>query len=199
MQLYGASLYWHLASTPGDSVAEADADLWRGKSVLEVACMRGGGARFLAEVAGVGAYVATDDFAENIDFCSQAPEIPPNLRFECLPAADLASHFAAGTFDAVLCVEAAAEFVDLPAFLRGASHVLRPGGRLLLCDAFTAGRLKELLDAFPKTTMRQIWRASSTHPACARSTPTHRAAALVWQPLPAPVALGALVWRRSLW
>eukprot|EP00929_Paragymnodinium_shiwhaense_P049658 TRINITY_DN25029_c0_g1_i3.p1 TRINITY_DN25029_c0_g1~~TRINITY_DN25029_c0_g1_i3.p1 ORF type:complete len:177 (-),score=16.08 TRINITY_DN25029_c0_g1_i3:208-738(-) len=66
-QLYGAAVYWHLASTlPGE---EANADLLRGTDVLEVGCMLGGGARYLAEVCKPRNYVATDINGDYIEAC----------------------------------------------------------------------------------------------------------------------------------
>lgn len=147
MQLYGAALYWHLATTPGEAPGKADVDMLRGKDVLEVACMRGGGARYLKEVAGPRLYVATDAVDSHVERCrGEGPEVE-GLRFEVADAAALSDAFAADTFDVVMCVQAAASFGDLPGFGRGLMHVLRPEGRVILCDALSRQAMKDVLDA----------------------------------------------------
>lgn len=147
MQLYGAALYWHLATMPGEKMRSADTDMIRGKDVLEVACMRGGGARYLAEVAGPRRYVATDNLQQHIDQCKSLHTPMENLTFEVADAMQLQEAFDANSFDFVIVVQAAAQFQSLRTFLQGVQHVLRPGGRLLLADAFNRENLNDLLDA----------------------------------------------------
>jgi len=152
MQLYGAALYWHAATTPREKMRKPDLDMLRGKDVLEVACMRGGGARYLTEVAGVNSYVATDNVQEHLDACSRlAPH--PNLRFEHADALALSHHFAPASFDAVICVQAVASFADIPRFVREASRVLRPGGRLIICEALVRDKFKFILDTVAEESM----------------------------------------------
>merc|ERR1711879_295185 len=137
MQLYGAALYWHLAITPGSKANEADPDLIRGKDVLEVACMRGGGARYLTEVGGPRTYVATDNLSEHIERGKKlhADATAPGLRFEVADALSLHEVYPAESFDVVLCIQAAANFSAIRIFLESAKYVLRPGGRVIFCDS----------------------------------------------------------------
>ncbi|CAE8647161.1 unnamed protein product [Polarella glacialis] len=147
MQLYGAAMYWHMATMASDNCKQANPDLMRGKDVLEVACMRGGGARYLAEVAGPRRYVAIDNVQAHIDRCRKDHGEWPGLEYEVLDAIELADSFPAESFDFVLCIQAANSFEDMGAFVRGASKVLRPGGLLLLCDAFSRTQNTRLMDA----------------------------------------------------
>merc|ERR1712096_135858 len=131
-----------------------DKDFLRGKDMLEVACMRGGGARYLAEVAAPRTYIGTDSVKEQVDLCRRlhcgdAPERPalPGLRFEVADASRLPEVYPAESFDMVLCVQAASQFEDIAGFVRGSAEVLRPGGHLVIADAFTRNRLKLISDA----------------------------------------------------
>merc|ERR1719221_804986 len=71
----------------------------------------------------------------------------PNLRFEKADALTLDLSYPAESFDFVLCVQSAASFSDPRAFIRGAKHVLRPGGRILFCDAMSRNTLQIYLEA----------------------------------------------------
>lgn len=145
MQLYGAALYWHAATRPREKMREADLDMFRGKDVLEVACMRGGGARYLAEVLEPRSYVATDNVQEHIDICSRHPP-RDNLRYELVDAMALSHHFQAASFDVVMCVQAVSSFGDIARFIRESSQLLRPGGRLIICEALVRDKFKTILD-----------------------------------------------------
>lgn len=154
MQLYGAALYWYMATMPGKKAIHADPHMLRGKDVLEVACMRGGGARYLMEVAGPRRYVATDFVEHHVELArSLRPETPGGLEFMHAGAADLADSFPPETFDFVLCVQAVASFTDLPRFVHGVRHVLRPGGRLLVCDALRRGVADTLVQELERAGM----------------------------------------------
>lgn len=146
MQLYGAALYWHCATISKEKIGKADPDMLRGKDVLEVACMRGGGARYLVEVAGPRSYVAVDNVQENIDICHQRHTPHENLRFEVADAMALTHHFQPESFDAILCVQAVASFDDVPRFVRDAKQLLRPGGRLIICEGLIRDKFKHILD-----------------------------------------------------
>lgn len=153
MQMYGAATYYHLATMPSKKVADRDVDMLRGKDVLEVACTRGGGARYLAQVLGPRRYVATDAAQSFIDTCRSSHPPLDNLEFEVADAVDLTAKFPENSFDYVLVVQASAEFGDIPGFVRSVNRVLRPGGRLLMCDPFIRDELKKLLDTFAETGM----------------------------------------------
>ena len=149
MHMYGAALYWHVAVTVGDSIVDLDEDHLREKSVLEVGCMRGGGARYLAEVAAPREYVATDTSQANVDACNNIHvPLPLNLRYEQADVGSLPAKFGTDAFDALICVEAAADMEDKAAFAQSARTVLKPNGVILLCDAFMPQELHDLLDRF---------------------------------------------------
>ncbi|CAK9034612.1 Probable phthiotriol/phenolphthiotriol dimycocerosates methyltransferase 2 [Durusdinium trenchii] len=143
MHMYGAALYWQLATATGDSMSDTDSELLRGKRILEVSCMRGGGARYLAEVTGAGKYVAVDEREENIETC-KSHDPWPSLSYERLSVRDFSTRFAAGDFDVLLCVEAGADFEKVE-FAEQAEHVLSSGGLLLMCDVFMKDQVRELL------------------------------------------------------
>lgn len=109
MHMYGAALYWHMATSPGESMVTLDPDLLRNKKVLEIECMRGGGARYLAEVAGPECYVATDEREENIEICHAVHDVFPGLSYQQVKLSDIPSTFEKNSFDAMLCVEAGAD------------------------------------------------------------------------------------------
>lgn len=145
MHMYGAALYWHMATSRGESMVNLDENMLRNKKVLELECMRGGGARYLAQVAGPAEYVATDENGENIQICQAIHEpLPPGLSFQQVKVAEIPNTFEKESFDAVLCVESCSE-LDKKEFVQSAGHVLRPGGLLLLCDAFMQDQVRELL------------------------------------------------------
>lgn len=146
MQLYGAAMYWHAATMPTEHMKQADPDMLRGKDVLEVACMRGGGARYLVEVAGPASYVAIDNVQEHIDGC-QRLDPHPNLRFQLADAMALGQHFPAESFDAILCIQSVAAFDDIQRFVREASNLLRPGGRLIITEGLVRDKFKDILDS----------------------------------------------------
>lgn len=143
MQIFGAAFYWHLATTPYTGKAkDHNPDMMRGKDVLEVACMRGGGARYLMEAAGPRSYIATDA-VEHSRWTSKA--CPPGLSFQCVDAHQLPTSFSAESFDFILCIQAVGCFGNLAPFMHGVAHVLRPGGKLLMADAVSRDQLKEIM------------------------------------------------------
>lgn len=148
MKMYGTSLYYYLATMAhNEKIRQASVDLLRDKDVLEVACMRGGGAWYLSQVLGPRRYVATDKSQEHIDTCFKMHTQVDGLEFAVADAMSLEDKFDAESFDFVLCVQAAAEFVDIRRFLVGVRSVLRRNGQLFLCDAYTRDSLKTFLDA----------------------------------------------------
>jgi len=147
MMLYGGALYYHVATNVTEKFKKANPDLLRGKDVLEVACMRGGGARYLMEVCEPRRYLAVDHVHEHIDSCRANFGEWPGLEYEVMDAHELAQKLPADSFDFVLCIEAAASFEKPELFVEGVVHVLRRGGRLLLADALEKKTNIKLLDA----------------------------------------------------
>ena len=114
-------LYHHVAS---------QADL-RGKDVLEVSCGHGGGAAYLSRTFKPHRYMGLDLNPAAIRFCRQHHRMD-GLAFQQGDAEQLP--FQAGSFDAVINVEASHCYPDFRRFLAEAARVLRPGGHLLYAD-----------------------------------------------------------------
>lgn len=145
-QTYGAALYWHLATMPGENLKKADPTWLKGKEILEVGCMRGGGARYLAEVCETKRYIATDSLQEHIQECLKLHSAFPGLRFEVADATKLAENYPGSTFDFVLAVQVDLSREGYVRFVEGAHAVLRTGGRLLLCGPVGRAKLQSILD-----------------------------------------------------
>jgi len=152
LQTCGAALYWHLACVAaGRASVESDVKPLTGLDVLEVACLRGGGARYLATIAGPRSYVAIEGSMERVEGCRRrhAAEASDLLQFQHVSADALGEHFPANSFDLVISVEPGDRIGDSPhAFAAGVAHVLRPGGVLLLCDMLSSTALEEMQESF---------------------------------------------------
>ncbi|CAK9117929.1 unnamed protein product, partial [Durusdinium trenchii] len=147
MMMYGGALYWHLATNISERRKEADPELLRGKDVLEVGCMRGGGARYLMEAAEPRRLLAVDNVQEHIESCRANFGEWPGLEYEVMDAHELSTSIPAASFDFVICIESFASFEHLDVFVAGCAHALRQGGRLLLADAIERRTNTKLLDA----------------------------------------------------
>jgi SAM-dependent methyltransferase len=102
-----------------------------GKKVLEVSCGHGGGASYLMRTLDPASYTGLDLNTVGIEFCRKRHKLP-GLDFvqgnaESLPFPDQ-------SFDAVLNVEAAVNYQDVPRFFAEVHRVLRPGGHFLYAD-----------------------------------------------------------------
>ncbi|CAK9117877.1 unnamed protein product, partial [Durusdinium trenchii] len=147
MMMYGGALYWHLATNISERRKEADPELLRGKDVLEVGCMRGGGARYLMEAVEPRRLLAVDNVQEHIESCRANFGEWPGLEYEVMDAHELSTSIPAASFDFVICIESFASFEHLDVFVAGCAHALRQGGRLLLADAIERRTNTKLLDA----------------------------------------------------
>ncbi len=110
----------------------------RGKKVLEVSCGHGGGASYLMRTLDPASYTGLDLNTVGIEFCRKRHKLP-GLDFvqgnaESLPFPDQ-------SFDAVLNVEAAINYQDVPRFFAEVERVLRPGGHFLYADCRYADRI----------------------------------------------------------
>lgn len=102
-----------------------------GREVLEVSCGHGGGASYLMRTLRPASYVGLDLNTVGIEFCRERHNLP-GLDFvegnaESLPFPDR-------SFDAVINVEAAINYQDVPRFFAEVDRVLRPGGHFLYAD-----------------------------------------------------------------
>ena len=131
--------YWRpgtrTAAEAGDNLVDALLDRvgTRPRTVLDVACGAGATTRRLgirlggASITGIGISGAQ---------LAAARRRAPGARFVCMDATHLG--FANGSFDAVVCVEAAFHFVTRARFFVEAFRVLAPGGSLVLSDVLMA-------------------------------------------------------------
>lgn len=102
-----------------------------GKEVLEVSCGHGGGASYLMRTLHPARYTGLDLNTVGIEFCRKRHNLP-GLNFvqgnaESLPFPDQ-------SFDAVINVEAAINYQNVPKFYAEVERVLRPGGHFLYAD-----------------------------------------------------------------
>jgi ubiquinone/menaquinone biosynthesis C-methylase UbiE len=102
-----------------------------GKKILEVSCGHGGGASYLMRTLAPASYTGLDLNTVGIEFCRRRHNLP-GLDFIHGNAEDLP--FPDQAFDAVLNVEAAINYRDVPRFFAEVRRVLRPGGHFLYAD-----------------------------------------------------------------
>jgi ubiquinone/menaquinone biosynthesis C-methylase UbiE len=102
-----------------------------GKKVLEVSCGHGGGASYLTRTLHPASYTGLDLNSVGIEFCRKRHNVP-RLDFvqgnaERLPFPDRC-------LDAVINVEAAVNYQNVPRFFAEVERVLRAGGHFLYAD-----------------------------------------------------------------
>jgi len=141
-----------------------------GERVLDAGCGRGGStARLAARGAEV---VGLDLLPENVSEAEIRFGCDSNVRFAVadvtrLPLRCAGIDLADGSFDAVLCLEAAFHFgaKGRRAFLEQAWRLLRAGGRLLLVDFVWRDLEPERIEALdPKRLVRDTWRFTEFEP-----------------------------------
>jgi ubiquinone/menaquinone biosynthesis C-methylase UbiE len=102
-----------------------------GKEILEVSCGHGGGASYLMRTLHPKSYTGLDLNTVGIDFCRRRHALS-GLSFVHGNAENLP--FPDQCFDAVINVEAAINYRDVPRFFAEVERVLRLGGRFLYAD-----------------------------------------------------------------
>jgi SAM-dependent methyltransferase len=141
-----------------------------GERVLDAGCGRGGSTvRIAARGADV---VGIDLLPENVAEAEARFGGDPRVRFAvgdvtrlagCTADVDLSD----GSFDAILCLEAAFHFgaKGRRAFLEEARRLLRPGGRLVLVDFVWSDSHPERIESLdPKRYVRDTWRFAEFEP-----------------------------------
>jgi ubiquinone/menaquinone biosynthesis C-methylase UbiE len=102
-----------------------------GKKALEVSCGHGGGASYLMRTLHPASYTGLDLNTIGIEFCRKRHNLP-GLDFVAGNAESLP--FPDQSFDAVINVEAAINYQNVPRFFAEVQRVLRPGGHFLYAD-----------------------------------------------------------------
>jgi len=102
-----------------------------GKKVLEVSCGHGGGASYLMRTLKPASYTGLDLNTVGIEFCRKRHKLR-GLNFVQGNAENLP--FPDRSFDAVINVEAAINYRNVPRFFAEVHRVLRPGGSFLYAD-----------------------------------------------------------------
>lgn len=158
VEAFGRHLHWGSWDDPGraDGSAEdfgraaerltdqllAAAAIVCGERVLDAGCGLGGTlTRLDAALSGL-ALTGLNIDPRQLERAAALPRphAANSLRWVCGDAC--AMPFAAGSFDAVLTVECIFHFPSRDAFFRESARVLRPGGRLVLCDFVPTAALR---------------------------------------------------------
>ncbi|MBN2892691.1 MAG: class I SAM-dependent methyltransferase [Bacteroidales bacterium] len=121
--------------------------------VLEVGSGRGGGASFLARYFKPNSYTAMDINARTVKFCNSFHKAE-GLRFVQGEAEKLP--FENEKFHAVVNVESARCYGNIPKFFSEVKRVLKPGGKFLLADMIKPADYDAFLVDLEKTGFKVI-------------------------------------------
>ena len=109
-----------------------------GKSLLDVACGSGGPALRIAKLTAC-AVTGIDNHEQAISAANSLAAqsgVTDRVRFS-IADASARLPFAAGTFDAITCIDAINHLPNRPAVMSEWARLLKPGGRLLFTDPIT--------------------------------------------------------------
>jgi len=112
-----------------------------GSHVLEVGSGRGGGASFLTRYFKPETYTAIDINSNTIKFCNKRHKVD-GLKFIHGEAENLP--FANESFDAVVNVESARCYGNIPKFFSEVKRVLKPGGKFLFADMIKPNDVEQI-------------------------------------------------------
>ena len=107
-------------------------DIQPGSRVLDVASGRGGSSFVMKCIFPQSEVCGLDLLPEHIELAERIYAGEPGLSFQQGNAQDLP--FLEGSFDRVMCCEAAFHFPDRAQFVSEAARVLKPGGKLAIVD-----------------------------------------------------------------
>lgn len=139
-----AQLY-HRTALPGDL---------KGREVLEVGSGRGGGASFLTRYHEPGRMTGVDFSAQAVTLSNARHQGIPGLGFQVGDAEHLP--FPDQSFDVVINVESSHCYGSMPAFVREAARVLRPGGWFLIADLREAADMADMETALSSELLLEI-------------------------------------------
>lgn len=131
----------------------------KGKHVLEVGSGRGGGASFIKRYHGPDTYTAMDISGAVIDFCNNHHQVP-DLTF--IKGFAEEQPFETASFDAVVNVESARCYSDIPKFFREVHRVLKDDGHFLFADMIKKGELDEILTGLKESGFKIIHQTEIT-------------------------------------
>ncbi|MCK5536246.1 MAG: class I SAM-dependent methyltransferase [Bacteroidales bacterium] len=140
---YSIQLYAHVARHHG----------FKGTDVLEVGSGRGGGASFLTRYFKPNSYTAMDINERTIEFCNSHHDAD-GLKFIRGEAEKLP--FENEQFHAVVNVESARCYTDIPKFFDEVKRVLKPGGKFLFADMIKPDDFETIITDLKKTGLRII-------------------------------------------
>jgi len=104
---------------------------FKDKDILEVGSGRGGGASFLTRYLKPKTYTGLDISKNTIKFCNEQHKVE-GLKFIAGHAEELP--FENNSFDALVNVESARCYKDIPKFFEEVYRVLKPDGKFLFAD-----------------------------------------------------------------
>jgi len=126
---------------------------FKGTNVLEVGSGRGGGASFLTRYFKPNSYTALDINQKTVDFCNQTHRTQ-GLKFVQGHAEKLP--FGNEQFHAVVNVESARCYTDIPGFFEEVKRVLKPGGKFLFADMIRPEDYDSIVNHLKKTGLRIV-------------------------------------------